>query len=364
MKYNLVDFNCKQLEGLFIEMNEKPFHGRQVFKWIHQHGITDFSLMTNLSIKLREKLMQTAEIKLLEIALEQLSEDGTAKWLLRLPDGNCIETVYIPEDGRGTLCVSSQVGCALNCDFCSTGKQGFNRNLSVAEIIGQVWLAVRQLSTLKGKHDRHVTNVVMMGMGEPLLNFDNVLAAMDIMMDDLAYGLSKYRVTLSTSGIVPAMYELAAKSSVSLAVSLHAPNDELRTKIVPINKKYPIAELMQACKDYYKHEPKRQVTMEYVMLDGINDSDACARQLVKVLRDVPAKVNLIPFNPFPNTSYKRSSLSRINAFRDILIKARINTVTRKTRGDDIDAACGQLVGDIKDRTSRKRLLEIKVITEL
>lgn len=348
--HNLLDFSCKGLEALFTDMGEKAFHGRQIFKWIHQHGVIDFSLMTNLSKNLREKLSVVAEIKPLEIAYEKVSVDGTVKWLLRLSDGNCIETVYIPESDRGTLCVSSQVGCALNCDFCSTGKQGFSRNLSIAEIIGQVWLAVRQLSTLRGKHDRRVTNVVMMGMGEPLLNFDNVLAAMDIMMDDSAYGLSKYRVTLSTSGIVPAMSDLAAKSPVSLAVSLHAPNDELRTKLVPINKKYPIAELMQACKDFFKDEPKRQVTMEYVMLEGVNDSDMQAKELVQILRGVPAKVNLIPFNPFPNTIYKRSSRTRINTFRDILVKAGINTITRKTRGDDIDAACGQLVGTVQRRT--------------
>lgn len=363
MKQNLLDLSCKNLEIFFTDMGEKPFHGRQVFKWIHQHGITDFAQMTNLSKALREKLVEKAEVKPLEIAFEQLSEDGTAKWLLRLADGNCIEMVYIPENDRGTLCVSSQVGCALNCDFCSTGKQGFNRNLSIAEIIGQVWIATRQLSKLNGKHDRHVTNVVMMGMGEPLLNFDNVLAAMDIMMDDLAYGLSKYRVTLSTSGIVPEMYQLAERSQVSLAVSLHAPNDELRTQLVPINKKYPIAELMQACKDFFKQDSKRQITMEYVMLAGVNDADMHAKQLVKILQGVPAKVNLIPFNPFPNTIYKRSSLTRINAFRDILVRAGINTITRKTRGDDIDAACGQLVGKVHDRTSRSRLLAVKIITE-
>lgn len=363
MKVNLLDYNCQGLEKLFTEMGEKSFHGKQVFKWMHQHGVTDFEQMSNLSKALREKLKTTAEVKPLDVSYEQLSEDGTVKWLLKLIDGNCIEMVFIPEEERGTLCVSSQVGCALNCDFCSTGKQGFNRNLSVAEIIGQVWVAVRQLSKLSGKHDRHVTNVVMMGMGEPLLNFDKVTTAMDIMMDDLAYGLSKYRVTLSTSGVIPAMYSLAKISNVSLAVSLHAPNDELRTKLVPINKKYPIAELMQACKDFFKDEPKRQTTMEYVMLAGVNDTDEHARQLIEILKDVPSKVNLIPFNPFPDTKYKRSSNNRIHAFRKILMEAGINTITRKTRGDDIDAACGQLVGKVHDRTSRSRRLKVKIVSE-
>ena len=363
MKLNLLDYNRQGLEKLFTDMGEKSFHGRQVFQWIHQHGITDFAGMTNLGKALRVKLQSQAEIKQLDVSYEQLSEDGTVKWLLKLSDGNCIEMVFIPEDDRGTLCVSSQVGCALNCDFCSTGKQGFNRNLSLAEIISQVWVAVRQLSKLSGKHDRQVTNIVLMGMGEPLLNFDNVTKALEIMMDDLAYGLSKKRVTLSTSGVIPAMYDLAKVSNVSLAVSLHAPNDELRTKLVPINKKYPIAQLMQACKDFFKDEPNRQITMEYVMLAGINDSDEHARQLIEILRGVPSKVNLIPFNPFPNTQYRRSSNNRIHAFRQILTDAGLITITRKTRGDDIDAACGQLVGRVNDRTSRSRRLKVKVVTE-
>jgi 23S rRNA (adenine2503-C2)-methyltransferase len=273
---------------------------------------------------------------------------------MKLECGNCIETVYIPEAKRGTLCVSSQVGCALNCSFCSTGKQGFNRNLTTAEIIGQVWLAVRALSKQQGAHDKRVTNVVMMGMGEPLLNFDNVVSAMNIMMDDFSYGLSKRRVTLSTSGIIPEMERLRELSPVSLAVSLHAPNDTLRNELVPVNKKYPLAQLMDICARYFANEPKRVVTFEYVMLKGVNDQPEHAAQLIKLLKNVPSKVNLIPFNPFPMTQYERSPQATIDAFRDQLVAKGINTITRKTRGDDIDAACGQLAGDVKDRTSRSQ----------
>lgn len=323
-------------------------------QWIHQAGYHDFAQMTNLGKTLRERLSQIAEIKLPEIVACQQSKDGTCKWLLKLDCGNCIETVFIPEANRGTLCVSSQVGCALNCSFCSTAKQGFNRNLSTAEIIAQVWLAVRSLSKNDGHHDKHITNVVMMGMGEPLLNFDNVVAAMDIMMDDLAYGLSKKRVTLSTSGVLPDLERLREVSPVALAVSLHAPNDELRNVLVPINKKYPLEQLMKLCKSYFKNEPKRKVTFEYVMLKGVNDQPEHARQLVKLLKDIPSKVNLIPFNPFPLTQYERSSKEAIDAFRDILVSKGINTITRKTRGDDIDAACGQLAGEVKDRTTRSQ----------
>ena len=336
------------------EQGEKPYRAQQLMQWIHQGGLSDFSTMTNLSKAFRERLIQIAEIRLPEVVSCQKSSDGTHKWLLKLDCGNCIETVYIPEETRGTLCVSSQVGCALNCSFCSTAKQGFNRNLSTAEIIGQVWVAVRLLSEEQGAHDRHVTNVVMMGMGEPLLNFDNVIAAMDIMMDDLGYGLSKRRVTLSTSGVIPDMYRLREKSPVALAVSLHAPTDELRDILVPINKKYPLVQLMDVCRDYFKGDLKRVVTFEYVMLKGVNDQPEHAAQLIKLLRDVPCKVNLIPFNPFPMTQYERSSKAAIDAFRDKLIAKGINTITRKTRGDDIDAACGQLAGNVKDRTSRSR----------
>ncbi|KTC64969.1 Fe-S containing enzyme (plasmid) [Legionella adelaidensis] len=334
------------------ELGEKPYRAQQLLQWIHQMGLNDFSQMSNLGKTLRERLSQVAEISLPEISSCQQSADGTHKWLMKLSCGNCIETVFIPESSRGTLCVSSQVGCGLNCSFCSTGKQGFNRNLTTAEIIGQVWLAVRSLSKKNGEHDKKITNVVMMGMGEPLLNFENVVTAMDLMLDDFAYGLSKRRVTLSTSGIIPEMERLRERSPVSLAVSLHAPNDELRNELVPVNKKYPLNQLMNLCKNYFKNEPKRVVTFEYVMLKGVNDQPQHAAELIKLLRGVPAKVNLIPFNPFPLTQYERSSQEAIDAFRDKLVAKGINTITRKTRGDDIDAACGQLAGEVKDRTSR------------
>lgn len=349
---NLLNFNRQDLEAYFIELGEKSFRATQVLQWIHQRGFADVNNMSNLSKVLREKLSQQTIIQLPEVVIDQLSDDGTRKWLLKLQDGNCIETVFIPEDDRGTLCVSSQVGCALNCSFCSTAQQGFNRNLTVAEIIGQVWLAVRLLSSDGATHDHKVTNVVMMGMGEPLLNFDAVVKAMDIMMDDCAYGLSKRRVTLSTSGVVPAMKQLAEVSDVSLAVSLHAPTDELRDILVPINKKYPLSQLLSVCKDYFKNEPRRRITFEYVMLQDVNDSVDHAYALIDILKDVPAKVNLIPFNPFPRTQYRCSSKTVINRFRDILMEAGLVTMTRKTRGDDIDAACGQLVGKVFDRTSR------------
>ncbi len=354
-KTNLLNFNYAQMRDFFKELGEKPYRAQQLMQWIHQAGFHDFAQMSNLGKLLRERLTQIADIRLPEIVTCQQSQDGTYKWLLKLDCGNCIEMVFIPEANRGTLCVSSQVGCALNCSFCSTGKQGFNRNLSTAEIIGQVWVAVRTLSKQQGAHDKQITNVVMMGMGEPLLNYDNVVAAMDIMMDDFAYGLSKRRVTLSTSGVLPELERLKTQSPVSLAVSLHAPNDELRNILVPINKKYPLAELMAVCKHYFKDEPKRKVTFEYVMLKGINDQPEHAAQLIKLLAKVPAKVNLIPFNPFPLTEYQRSSTETINAFRSALVAKGINTITRKTRGDDIDAACGQLAGEVKDRTSRSRL---------
>lgn len=353
-KLNLLNFNYQQMRQFLSDCGEKPYRAQQLMQWIHQAGFSNFEQMTNISKGLREHLTQTTEIRLPEIVSCQQSSDGTHKWLLKLDCGNCIETVYIPEAKRGTLCVSSQVGCALNCSFCSTAKQGFNRNLSTAEIIGQVWLAVRTLSQQQGAHDKRITNVVMMGMGEPLLNFDNVVSAMDIMMDDFAYGLSKRRVTLSTSGVIPEMERLREISPVSLAVSLHAPTDELRNELVPINKKYPLVQLMDICKRYFKNEPKRVVTFEYVMLKGVNDQPEHAKQLIKLLQHVPAKVNLIPFNPFPLTQYQRSSQAVIDSFRDELVRKGINTITRKTRGDDIDAACGQLAGEVKDRTSRSQ----------
>lgn len=353
-KVNLLNYNYQQMRELLSSWGEQPYRAQQIIQWIHQNGLVDFAQMTNLGKALREKLSLLSCIKVPEIVTCQKSSDGTHKWLLKLDCGNCIETVFIPEANRGTLCVSSQVGCALNCSFCSTAKQGFNRNLSTAEIIGQVWLAVRELSTNQGVHDKRLTNVVMMGMGEPLLNFDNVVSAMNLMMDDFAYGLSKRRVTLSTSGVLPDLERLRQVSPVALAVSLHAPNDELRNELVPINKKYPLAQLMALCKIYFKDEPRRKVTFEYVMLKGVNDQPEHATQLIKLLHDVPAKVNLIPFNPFPMTQYQRSSQAAIDAFRDKLIANGINTITRKTRGDDIDAACGQLAGEVKDRTSRSQ----------
>lgn len=336
------------MESFFVELGEKPFRATQMLKWIHQHGATDFAAMTNLSKTLRSRLNELGRIKLPEVVVEQESKDGTRKWSLQMDSGNQVETVFIPESGRGTLCVSSQIGCALNCSFCSTAQQGFNRNLSVAEIIGQVWLASKML----GENQR-ITNIVMMGMGEPLLNFDNVVAAMNLMMDDFAYGLSKYRVTLSTAGVVPALDQLGEVSNVTLAVSLHATNDTLRSELVPLNRKYPIAELLAACKRYIAHSHNRKVTFEYVMLDGINDSPAHARALCRLLSTIPSKVNLIPFNPFPFTQYRCSTPGTIQRFSEILQKAGLISITRKTRGDDIDAACGQLVGRVNDRTRRQ-----------
>ncbi|MEJ2553038.1 MAG: 23S rRNA (adenine(2503)-C(2))-methyltransferase RlmN [Gammaproteobacteria bacterium] len=352
-KVNLLKFDRQALEAFFTAAGEKAFRATQVLQWVHQRGIDDFAAMSNLSMALRARLQDTAEIRVPELVMEQGSRDGTRKWLLKLDGGNCIETVFIPEMDRGTLCVSSQVGCSLNCRFCSTAQQGFNRNLTTAEIIGQLLVAYRALGdTPKG--ERRISNVVLMGMGEPLLNFDNVVRAMNIMTDDFAYGLSKRRVTLSTAGMVPMIDRLREVCHVSLAVSLHAPNDALRDELVPLNRKYPIAELLAACKRYVAGAPHRKVTFEYVMLDGVNDSPAHARELVGVLEGVPAKINLIPFNPFPNTSYACSSSAAIDAFRHIVTRAGLVTVTRKTRGDDIDAACGQLVGKVMDRTRRSR----------
>ncbi len=351
---NLLDFNREAMQAFFSDIGEKPYRAQQLMQWIHQRGVNDIDAMSNLSVALRERLKAISRIELPEIVFDQLSEDGTRKWLLRLKDGNCIETVFIPEANRGTLCVSSQVGCALNCSFCSTAQQGFSRNLTVAEIIGQVWIAVRYLAGESLGHDRTVSNIVMMGMGEPLLNFDNVVKAMDIMMDDFAYGFSKRRVTLSTSGIVPALQKLSEVSDVALAVSLHAPNDALRNILVPINKKYPLKKLLAVCRNYFKADSRRRITMEYVMLEGVNDQIEHARQLITILQGIPVKVNLIPFNPFPNTMYRRSSQATIDKFRAYLLKAGINTITRKTRGEDIDAACGQLVGRVQDRSHRSR----------
>jgi len=353
---NLLGLDRAAMEAFFQGRGYKVFHGRQVLKWIHKHGVTDFDAMTDLGKKLRAELKEAAEVRVPDILLEQASADGTRKWVIELECGNRVETVYIPDGERNTLCVSSQVGCALDCSFCSTAQQGFNRNLSAAEIVAQVWIAVHTLS------ERQLTNVVLMGMGEPLSNFDNLVAALNIIQDDLAYGLSKHRVTVSTAGIVPALRRLREVSDVSLAVSLHAPNDELRNELVPLNRKYPIAELLPACKAFIEGDKRRKITFEYVMLDGVNDSDAHARELVRILRGVPAKMNLIPFNPFPNSPYRCSPPERVERFRQLLLKSGLMAITRKTRGDDIDAACGQLVGRVKDRSRRE--LRRQSISEL
>ena len=355
-KTNLLDLDRAGLETFFAELGEKSFRVPQVLKWIYQFGVQDFSEMTNLSKSLREKLASLAEIRLPEVVSEHRSHDGTIKWVLRIDNLNCIETVFIPEADRGTLCISSQVGCALECDFCSTAQQGFNRNLSIGEIIGQIWVANHAMEVTP-RDERRISNVVLMGMGEPLLNFENVVRAMSLMLDDDAYGLSKRRVTLSTSGVVPALDRLKELSDVSLALSLHAPDDELRNKLVPLNKKYPIADVIAACRRYIDGESRRRVTVEYVMLNGVNDTDEHARKLAKLLHTLPSKVNLIPFNPFPNTPYEASPRARIDAFRDILMASGITTITRKTRGDDIDAACGQLAGQVMDRTKRSQKKE-------
>ncbi|HLF67637.1 MAG TPA: 23S rRNA (adenine(2503)-C(2))-methyltransferase RlmN [Gammaproteobacteria bacterium] len=352
-KVNLLGLDLASMRQLFESIGEKPFRAQQVLKWIHEVGILDFEQMTNLSKALREKLEQIAEIKLPTVLFEKNAGDDTRKWIIQLNDGNCIEAVFIPASNRGTLCISSQVGCILNCDFCSTGKQGFNRNLTSAEIIAQLWIAVRALSQKQGVHDRAITNVVMMGMGEPMLNFENVLPALNLMRSDFAYGLSKYRVTVSTAGVIPGIEALRDASDVALAISLHAPNNALRDKLVPLNKKYPLEELIKTCKHYFKDQPKRSIVMEYVMLDGINDQVEHAKQLVKLLRDLSVKINLIPFNPFPHTPYQRSTDASIDTFQGILSKAGYVTTVRRTRGDDINAACGQLVGQVQDRTRRQ-----------
>lgn len=342
---NLLDLDREAMERYFVSLGAKPFHGRNVFKWIHKHGVTDFGQMTDLSKKLRAQLAEVAEVRLPEVVLEKPSADGTVKWVMELADGQRVETVWIPDGRRSTVCVSSQVGCALDCAFCSTARQGFNRNLTVGEIVGQLWHAARIMG-------HPPTNVVLMGMGEPLANFEPVVSAMDIMQDDLAYMLSKYRVTISTSGIVPNLYRLREVSDVSLAVSLHAPDNELRNELVPINRKYPLEELIPACRDFIRGDKRRKITWEYVMLDGVNDSDAHAKALIRLLEGTPSKMNLIPFNPFPGSPYRSSPPERIDAFRQRLLKAGIMTIVRKTRGDDIDAACGQLVGKVRDRSGR------------
>jgi 23S rRNA (adenine2503-C2)-methyltransferase len=348
---NLLDFDAEGLTAWFAQQGEKPFRAKQVLRWIHQAGEGDFTRMTDIAKSLREKLLVTAAVSPAPTLSDRLSDDGTRKFLFDVGNGNAVETVFIPEADRGTLCVSSQAGCALECSFCSTGRQGFNRNLTTAEIIGQLWQANRLLGK-DPKGERIISNVVMMGMGEPLTNFDNLIPALRLMLDDNAYGLSRRRVTVSTSGIVPAMDRLAEACPVALAVSLHAPNDALRDQLVPINRKYPLAELMAACRRYLRHAPRDFVTFEYVMLDGVNDSEADARELLQLVREVPCKFNLIPFNPFPNSGFKRSPRDRVRCFAEILIEAGIVTTTRKTRGDDIGAACGQLAGQVLDRSRR------------
>ena len=356
---NLFDLNQSTMREFFARMSEKPYRATQVMKWIYHNGNTDINTMTNLSKELRQRLAETVSFATPEIVTEQTSTDGTVKWLLRVDDSNCIETVFIPEPDRGTLCVSSQVGCALDCSFCATGKQGFNRNLSVAEIIGQLWLANQRLGHYNEPGRRIITNVVMMGMGEPLLNYENVTTAIDLMTDDLGFNIARKRVTLSTSGVIPGIYKLADSGNISLAISLHAPDDELRDILVPINRKYPIKDLMKACKYYSDKNKGEPITFEYVMLKDVNDSPQFARQLCKIIRGIPAKINLIPFNPFPGSVYTRSATVTIDRFRDILVGAGNITITRKTRGDDIDAACGQLVGQVIPRAKRlqNRLME-------
>ncbi|MCE1183461.1 MAG: 23S rRNA (adenine(2503)-C(2))-methyltransferase RlmN [Rhodocyclales bacterium] len=348
---NLLDLDPAALTAWFAEQGEKPFRAKQVLRWIHRSGVADFDAMTDIAKSLREKLRARATVLPPAVVSDKLSDDGTRKFLIDVGNHNAVETVFIPEDDRGTLCVSTQAGCALDCAFCSTGKQGFNRNLTVAEIIGQLWQANKALGAVHGD-ERVISNVVMMGMGEPLANFDNTISALRLMLDDHAYGLSRRRVTVSTSGLVPAMDRLREECPVALAVSLHAPNDKLRDELVPINQKYPLKELMAACRRYLAKAPRDFITFEYTMLDGINDTDAHARELIALVRDVPCKFNLIPFNPFPGSPFRRSQAERVRRFGDILMQAGIVTTTRKTRGDDIDAACGQLAGQVQDKTRR------------
>jgi 23S rRNA (adenine2503-C2)-methyltransferase len=350
---NLLDLDADAMAAWCVANDEKAFRGKQLLQWVHRSGISDFGAMTTLARSLRDRLVDTAEVRELDALQDHTSDDGTRKWLFDVGQGNAVETVFIPETSRGTLCVSTQAGCAVNCRFCSTGKQGFNRNLSTGEIIGQLWLANRKLGAVaRGGEtgERVISNVVLMGMGEPLLNYQPVLSALRLMLDDNAYGLSRRRVTLSTSGVVPAMDRLRDDCPVALAVSLHAPNDALRDDLVPLNRKYPLRELLAACNRYLERAPRDFVTFEYVMLDGINDSDAHARELVALVRDTPCKFNLIPFNPFPGSGLAGSSRQRIRAFGEVLLEAGIVTTIRKTRGDDIDAACGQLAGAVHDRT--------------
>ena len=359
MSVNLLGLGRPELTTYCADLGEKSFRAKQLLHWIHQAGAADFGVMTDISKALRERLSADAAITGLTVVRDTVADDGTRKWLMDVGAGNAIETVFIPEITRGTLCISSQAGCALECSFCATGRQGFNRNLSVAEIIGQLWWANKCLGAydsvnkaMNKNEARAISNVVMMGMGEPLANFDNVVGAMQLMLDDDAYGLSRRRVTLSTSGLVPAMDRLRDACPVALAVSLHAPNDTLRNQLVPINKKYPIGELLAACVRYIEKAPRDFVTFEYVLLDGVNDSVVLARELIETVKGVPCKINLIPFNPFPGSGYLRSKPEAVSRFRDVLLRAGLVATTRKTRGDDIAAACGQLAGQVADKTRR------------
>ncbi len=358
-KTNLLGLSLPKLQAYFVSMDEKPFRAVQVMKWIHQRGVTDFDAMTDISKSLRDKLKTNAEIRLPNVVQEYLSSDGCYKWIVQVASGSRVESVYIPEAGRATLCISSQAGCTLDCSFCATGKQGFNSNLTTAEIIGQLWWANHRLNGFAepragaGKSNRAVSNIVMMGMGEPLLNFDNVMDALHLMMEDNAYGLSKRRVTVSTAGVVPAIDRMKDYTDASLAISLHAPNDELRNQIVPVNKKYPIRELLRSVKDYMASLPDKRVpVVEYTLIAGVNDHRQHARELAALLKDFPCKINLIPFNPFEQSDYRRPSNSSVNTFREILQQADYTVTVRTTRGDDIGAACGQLVGEVADQTKR------------
>jgi 23S rRNA (adenine2503-C2)-methyltransferase len=354
MSTNLLDFDAAGLAAYFATLGEKPFRARQVLRWVHQGGEADFARMSDLAKELRAKLAGAARVQAPQIVGDSVSADGTRKWLLKVDGANAVDAVFIPETGRGTLCVSSQAGCVLDCAFCSTGKQGFNRNLSTAEIVGQLWLARGLLGG-----ERPVTNVVLMGMGEPLLNLDNVIPALRLMLDDNAYGLSRRRVTVSTSGVIPGMDRLREECPVALAVSLHAPDDALRDRLVPVNRKYPIRELLKACQRYLEKAPRDFITFEYVMLDGVNDGENEARALARIAERVSCKFNLIPFNPFPQSGFERSPAERIRRFAQILQAKGVTVTTRKTRGDAIDAACGQLAGDVTDRTRRSRTLRVQ-----
>lgn len=353
-RVNLLGMPRARMEAFMVSLGEKPWRAQQLLKWIYHRSVDDFGQMTDISRALRERLDTCAEVRAPQVAEEHVSADGTRKWLVRVDGGGSVETVLIPEEGRNTLCVSSQVGCALDCSFCSTGKQGFQRDLSAAEIIGQVWIAARAIGLPKRGGERQITNIVMMGMGEPLLNFDNVVAALDLMMDDLAYGISKRRVTLSTAGVVPALDRLAGLSEASLAISLHAPNDELRSRLMPVNRRYPIRMLLDSARRYMEAQPdaKRVVTVEYTLIKGVNDSVELAQELAELLRDFPCKINLIPFNPFQQSDYERPSRNAVSRFWNVLNDAGYRVTVRATRGDDIEAACGQLVGQVRDRTKR------------